>query len=110
MPYDGCTYLGAVSVDNDNSKALIHKRRYLSCSRSYVLILFFECPFLIALNNGVPAEGENRYGSPGRQSRFVSSKEPTRREVPFVSNVPVLERGWVFNDASKLQTRDISVR
>jgi hypothetical protein len=109
MPYDGGTYLGAVSVDNDNSKALIHERRYLGRSRSYVLILFFERPFLIAPKNGITAKGENCYGSPGRQARFVSSKESTRRWSLLSLTSPLQSKAG-YSTIPKLQTKSIPVR
>jgi hypothetical protein len=82
MPYDSCTYLWAVSMYDDNSKTLIYKRRDLSRCGSYVLVLFFEGPLLVALKNGVSAEGENRYVGLA-QARFVSSKSRATRRGSF---------------------------
>jgi len=83
MPYDSCTYLWAVSMDDDNSKTLIYERRYLSRCGSHVLILFVEGPLLLALKNSVPAQGENRYWGLTRQARFVSSKNRAPRRGSF---------------------------
>ena len=83
MPYDSCANLWAVSMDDDNSKTLIYQSRYLGRCGSYVLILFFEGPPLIALKNRVPAEGENRDGGLTRQARFASSKNRAARRGSF---------------------------
>ena len=110
MPNDGRPYLGAISVDNDNSKALIHKRRYLSRSRSYVLILFFECSLLITLKNGVPAKGENRYGSPGRQARSVSFEGIEKKAGSLLSLTSPLRSKAGYSMMPKLRTSSIPVR
>src|SRR2546428_9701957 len=72
VPDDSRPDLGAVSVDDDNSQAVIHKSRYLSRRGFYVLVLFFEGSLLVALKNCVPAKGKDRYGGLTRQACFVS--------------------------------------
>jgi len=71
MPDDSRPDLGAVSVDDDNSEPAIHKSRYLSRCGSYILVLFFEGPLLVAPKNRVPAKGKYRYGGLTRQACFV---------------------------------------
>jgi hypothetical protein len=69
-------------MDDDNSKTLINKRRDLSRCGSYVVVLLFEGPLLVALKNGVSAEGKNRYVGLA-QARFVSWKSRAKRRGSF---------------------------
>jgi hypothetical protein len=90
VPDDSCPNLRTITVDDDNSRSVFNKSRYLSRGGSYVFILFVKRSLLVMLKDCVPAEGKNCYWSLTQQVGSLLLRMRGECWVPFVPNVPAL--------------------